>query len=185
METITKFEAAKRQLTVAIQMYFEDGDSVAIHTLACAAREIFEKHCAINKVHRYFDNIKIDFPELEDGEIWAAMNNARNFFKHPDRLGNFESSIELHDEDNKAVILIAAYDCSSIMFKETPEIFINYVTWATATNPRYRTEPYRSFFPELEARFPGLHLIPPEIQKQIGKILVLKKGIEVEGNRPS
>ena len=42
---ITKLEAAHRQLTTAIRLYFDDDDLAAIHTLACAAREIYEKHC--------------------------------------------------------------------------------------------------------------------------------------------
>src|SRR5712692_11716002 len=41
---ITKLEAAHRQLTTAIRMFFADGDAVAVHTLACAAREIYERH---------------------------------------------------------------------------------------------------------------------------------------------
>jgi hypothetical protein len=43
--TITKLEAANRQLCTAIRMFFADDDAVAVHTLACAAREIYEKHC--------------------------------------------------------------------------------------------------------------------------------------------
>jgi hypothetical protein len=40
-QTISKADAANRQLTVAIRMYLNGGDMVAIHTLA-RAREIYE-----------------------------------------------------------------------------------------------------------------------------------------------
>jgi hypothetical protein len=43
--TISKLEAANRQLCTAIRMFFSDDNAVAVHTLACAAREIYEKHC--------------------------------------------------------------------------------------------------------------------------------------------
>jgi hypothetical protein len=38
--TISKFDAARRQLNTAITLWFADGDPVAIHTLAYAAYEI-------------------------------------------------------------------------------------------------------------------------------------------------
>src|SRR5271165_3353782 len=41
--TITKFEAARRQLGTAIVLWFSDDDPVSIHTLACAAYEIIHK----------------------------------------------------------------------------------------------------------------------------------------------
>jgi hypothetical protein len=41
---ITKLEAARRQLRVAISLWFQDGDEVSIHTLACTAHEIINAH---------------------------------------------------------------------------------------------------------------------------------------------
>jgi hypothetical protein len=38
-------------------MYFDDDDLAAIHTLACAAREIYEKHCEAQGVERKFEQI--------------------------------------------------------------------------------------------------------------------------------
>jgi hypothetical protein len=38
--TITKLEAARRQLGTAIVLWFNDDDPVSIHTLVCAAYEI-------------------------------------------------------------------------------------------------------------------------------------------------
>jgi hypothetical protein len=38
--TVTKLEAAQRQLRTAIRLWFEGGDPVSIHTLAFAAYEI-------------------------------------------------------------------------------------------------------------------------------------------------
>ncbi|MGA7882424.1 MAG: hypothetical protein WCD63_16300 [Terrimicrobiaceae bacterium] len=33
---VTKLESARRQLRVALSLWFQDGDEIAIHALACA-----------------------------------------------------------------------------------------------------------------------------------------------------
>ena len=39
--TVTKLEAASRQLDTAIRLFFSGGDAVSIHTLAAAAFNVF------------------------------------------------------------------------------------------------------------------------------------------------
>jgi hypothetical protein len=78
--TITKLEAANRQLCTAIRMFFADGDAVAVHTLACAAREIYEKHCRIAGRGRMFDFVKSGSPDYAEKQLWNLLNAARNFF---------------------------------------------------------------------------------------------------------
>lgn len=56
--TISKIEAANRQVDIAIRMYMDGGDAVAVHTLACAAREIYEKHCRFAGKDRFYDHIE-------------------------------------------------------------------------------------------------------------------------------
>jgi hypothetical protein len=46
IETVSKLEAANRQLCTAIRMFFADDDAVAVHTLACAAREFMKSTAA-------------------------------------------------------------------------------------------------------------------------------------------
>jgi len=41
-QTVTKLDAAKRQLCTAIRIFFEDYDVVSVYTLAHAALEMFE-----------------------------------------------------------------------------------------------------------------------------------------------
>ena len=40
---ISKLDAAKRQLEMAIKLYFNDDDPISIHTLASASEEILMK----------------------------------------------------------------------------------------------------------------------------------------------
>ena len=41
-EMVTRLEAAERQLRVAIRMFFERKDMIAVHTLAAAALQILD-----------------------------------------------------------------------------------------------------------------------------------------------
>lgn len=82
--TITKLEAARRQLRVAISLWFQNGDEVAIHTLACAAYQIIHD---INR-HRggeelFFDSLVIR-EEYRDQAI-KRFKKEMNFFKHADK----------------------------------------------------------------------------------------------------
>ena len=76
--TITKLEAARRQLRVAISLWFQDGDEVAIHTLACAAHEIIND---INK-HRGGEDLlfnKTVFREEYRDEVIKRFKKEMNF----------------------------------------------------------------------------------------------------------
>jgi predicted HD phosphohydrolase len=81
--TVTKLEAANRQLCAAIRLFFEDADAVSVHTLACAARDIYEKHCVTTNRERMFDVMKQANPNHKEKDIWTILNANRIFFKHP------------------------------------------------------------------------------------------------------
>lgn len=79
--TITKLDAAQRQLRTAIHLWFQDGDPVSIHALLAAAHEI---------IHRLYRNkglvnLMFDSDLLHDesrGYFAKKMKEAPNFFKH-------------------------------------------------------------------------------------------------------
>ncbi|MBI1999436.1 MAG: hypothetical protein HYS74_02165 [Parcubacteria group bacterium] len=82
---ISKLDAAKRQLEIAINLFFRSGDPIAIHTLASAAFKILDdigQKQNIKSVHgQLLDWVK---PEKRD-EVFKAINAAKNFFKHADK----------------------------------------------------------------------------------------------------
>ena len=84
---ISKLDAARRQLEVAIRLYFSNSDPISIHTLSAASYNILRD---INKnlgkdpimlKERFFDNVK---PEHRK-EAQNLINEAENFFKHADK----------------------------------------------------------------------------------------------------
>jgi hypothetical protein len=128
--TITKLEAAQRQLTTAIRMFFADGDPVAVHTLVCAAREIYEKHCRKAGQGRMFDFLQASNPGRAEKELWNLLNAARNFFKHEG--DSLDQSIEFDDTMNDFAILSACTDCATLCSPNQPVEVQAFSIWFVA-----------------------------------------------------
>ena len=67
--TISKLDAAKRQLETYIRLYFHSGDPVAMHTLTAAAfgiiRDLNEKRSGTPTLRdRVFENVKPEQKEI-------------------------------------------------------------------------------------------------------------------------
>ncbi len=81
---ISKLNAARRQLDVAIKLWFADEDEVSVHTLAAAAHQIIHD---INQKkggrELLFDSIVIK--DEYRSEFIAFIKRDMNFFKHADQ----------------------------------------------------------------------------------------------------
>jgi hypothetical protein len=80
--TVTKIDAAKRQLRTAIRLWFEDGDPVSIHALAFAAYEI--AHVVSKKRNRARRELIFDTLMVKDGYRADWNKNIKkhaNFFQ--------------------------------------------------------------------------------------------------------
>lgn len=94
---VSKLDAARRQLEMAVRMYFVKADPVATHTLTCAAHEILtslhiKRGGTPPTMHR--DNPYVrDDPEIRK-EFHHLITEARNFFKHANRAA--EKTLSFH-----------------------------------------------------------------------------------------
>ena len=82
----TKHEAARRQLELAVRLYFNDSDPVSTHTLAGAANELLRdlaKHSGQSPLLKD-QALEIVRPEHRKA-VAAKLQEAQNFFKHADR----------------------------------------------------------------------------------------------------
>jgi hypothetical protein len=83
---ISKLDAARRQLEVAIRLYFSEDDPVSIHTLTAAAHQVISD---INKARGGTPLLKDTILQyVRPGKVEEArrlVNAAANFFKHSDR----------------------------------------------------------------------------------------------------
>lgn len=83
-QTIEKLDAACRQLNTAISLWFNNGDAVSIHTLACSAHQIVHD---INHRNGGRD-LLYDSLVFKEEYRQQAINHLKqhyNFFKHADR----------------------------------------------------------------------------------------------------
>lgn len=80
---VSKIDAARRQLDTAIQLYFNDFDSISIHTLTGAAHGILRNLCRKNNGGSLFDFLEKNFVRTEKiTEFRKSVTKARNHFKH-------------------------------------------------------------------------------------------------------
>jgi hypothetical protein len=78
--TISKLQAAERQLNCAIRLYFADDDLLAVHTLSRAAfRILFDIY-----PERSSDGFDRDLDKFIAELGWRKFNRVTNFLKHAD-----------------------------------------------------------------------------------------------------
>ncbi len=83
--TITKLDAAKRQLSCAIRMFFANEDPVSVYTLGNAAPEIFEGRPSFRSrrksksAYRLFDALRAAYPNLSDQHAWKKSTRQKLF----------------------------------------------------------------------------------------------------------
>jgi hypothetical protein len=179
VSTVTKLGAANRQLCTAVRLFFDEGDPIAIHTLACAAREIYEQHCGKAGVERMLDHIKASNPSHDQKQIMKALNCARNFFKHPG--DSLSDKIEFSDEMNDFVLFAACYDCLMLCKPRQPPEAQAYSLWFLAVKPQplrehssdateiEREHRVAKQLEELDAYWPGLRGATRAEQKRAGR----------------
>jgi hypothetical protein len=103
---IGKLDAARRQLRTAITLWFNDGDPVAIHTLASAAYEVI--HFVSKKRDPYRRDLLFDSDLIKDeyrDAFCSHLKKPANFFKHADRDG--DSVIEFDPSLSTGFMLFA------------------------------------------------------------------------------
>lgn len=132
--TISKLDAAKRQLETVIRLYFSNCDPVSIHTLAAAAYNVIRD---VNKTRGgkkmfakdgFLDYVK----EGHEREVREILNKPENFFKHADR--DSDKSIEFDPTQSEFYIAEACWVYHSLA-GEFPPLFSVYHVWFIASNP--------------------------------------------------
>ena len=137
MTVITKLEGGRRNLAVAIRLFFENGDAVAVHTLSSAAQGVMRdiaRARALEHTSILHDNPMI--PE-ESRKNWVnAVNAPRNFFKHADK--DSTDSLEFNEESNAQVLLDAALVLTQLDDEALLEANV-FLGWFTTKHPELRS----------------------------------------------
>jgi hypothetical protein len=163
---VSNLDAANRQLCTAIRMFFADDDAVAVHTLACAAREIYEKHCGTAGIERMLDYIKESNSSRTQKEIMKILNEPRNFFKHPSK--HPDETIDFSDEMNDFILFTACHDCAMLCTVNQACEVQAYTIWFQAVNPQLHDAGDALLLTD----FPDLETASRVEQKRAGKWLL-------------
>lgn len=83
--TVTKLEAASRQLDTAIRLFFAGDDAISVHTLAVAAANIFADIAEHRNAGVSWRTRTRDDSGLTTAELKRILHEEWNFFKHADR----------------------------------------------------------------------------------------------------
>jgi hypothetical protein len=102
---VTKLDAARRQLELAVELWFFDHDAVSIHTLASAAYQILadlSKHRGMEPMISTREGLKRFIKPGMGKKAFQMFAQAENFFKHADR--DPDDSIEFRPASNEYIL---------------------------------------------------------------------------------
>ena len=112
MPSISKTEAARRQLNVAIRLFFAAEDPIIVHSLASSAANLYadlvEQDTAAESWRKRFGNNG----ELAQRKVKAVLNNAWNFFKHADR--DATKFLDFDEQESELMLFYATLECGEL-----------------------------------------------------------------------
>ena len=129
--TVTKLEAASRQLDTSIRLFFSDGDAVSVHMLAAAAANIFadiaeHKNSGVSWRTRMRDDFNLSQKELK-----KILHDEWNFFKHADNDPN--AALLFNEPVSEDFIFMAVLDCGDL--QPTTCLMQAFQIWYIAARP--------------------------------------------------
>lgn len=179
MSELTKLDVARRQLAVAIRLFFDDRDAVSVYTLAANAWEIIDVLCKRRGVRGLSGETQGRLPEGVSLKRDLVNDPYRNFFKHADR--DPEGKVTgFRDQRNDHVIMLAAEDLLRVTETKLLECQV-FQTWYLAAYPeKIAPEAAGKVLPTLGELLPGLARRPRREQKRIGRTLLRRAGEDAE-----
>lgn len=134
--SLTKMEAARRQLKAAITLWFQGGDAVAVHTLAGAAYQIIHDIC----VAKSAGPLLFDSPLIRDEYRKEAVNLLKhdvNFFKHADKAP--DGTTDFPPATSELFMMGAIWGLQNLALERDVEEKA-YFVWFTIQHPEFLTE---------------------------------------------
>jgi hypothetical protein len=137
---LDKEAVAVRQLDTAIRLLFHGGDVVSVHTLACAAAEVFRDVLNAKGGESWRDAIIAAHPGMEK-QIHQTLARAQNFFKHADK--DPEDELDFDETTNDQTIIVATLEYGELLGLGAPSGRTKITTpmsvfqlWYFAKNPK-------------------------------------------------
>jgi len=129
-----RLDVARRQLGMATYIFIHDLDPVSVHTLACAAREILERLCALSSTASIMNDLA-ENAERSISNIRSLANQYCRAFKHNDPDRNDEELLtRFSDQQNDFLLFIAWSDYRQLTGRMPVEAQALY-SWVEAMYP--------------------------------------------------
>lgn len=157
--TVTKLDAARRQLRTAIELWFFDGEPVSIHVLACSAYQIIHDLNRRMKGPPLLLDADIIKNEFKKDFVRLAKTPA-NFFKHADFRKQKIASIDFNLAASDGFILFAVRGLH-VMGETLNDVESAFMSWTFIHKPHFlKPEGRKVFFKEMPVeRLDELRLI--------------------------
>lgn len=171
MADITKLEAARRQLVTAIRLFFEDGDSVSVYSLAHAAWEVVDAICAHRGLDR-FRALTADANSASEMEIKRVASFGRNCFKHAKE--DPEAVLkDFSDDLNDHVLISATFDYGTVAGTKPVEVQVFQVWYFAAHVEKAVSPEMDKIIDAANRQFPNLAALSRREQKRRGLLVLL------------
>ena len=174
---LSKLDVARRQLAVAIRLFFDDRDPVSVHTLAANAWEIVDVLCTRQRVNSLSGETRGHLAAGRSLKHDLINEPYRNFFEHADR--DPEGTIEgFGDEMNDHVLMLAVEDLLRVEETKLLECQI-FQKWYLAAYPeKIAPGDVERVLPAICEMLPGLVRKSRSEQKKMGRELLRRAGDE-------
>jgi hypothetical protein len=125
---VTKLDAARRQLRLAIRLTFEAGDPCCIHTLAAAAGEVLANLVAANAPGKSWDDLARKATGLTGKQYFDIKHAVANFLKHA--KSDPEGERTIYPIETDGIIFMATMDASVLGPMEMEESLFQLWFWS-------------------------------------------------------
>lgn len=132
--TVSKLDAARRQLETAVVLYFAERDPVSIHTLTAAAYNVLRDIGRARKTSpMLIKEQALAWVQPEHvSSIRKKINEAENFFKHADK--DPEGEIEFSPEQTELLLFDACTQYRTLVGESLPLLML-FSTWFIIHHP--------------------------------------------------
>ena len=148
--TLSKLDAAKRQLETAVNLWFEERDAVSIHTLAAAAHRVAHDVAT----HRGGGAFLLDHDRLagwgyDPKTFKKALRQAETFFKHAENDPHDTYTFSTSQTES---ILASAIECFHGLVSERSPVLALFMGWFHFRHSDTLSEAARDRFAKLLPR---------------------------------
>ena len=150
---VTKLDAAKRQLSTAIDLYFWGGDPVSIRALSEASLEVLcnlSNNIGIesSSLEKFINNA---IPPEKKKEFREALNRTKNFLKHADK--DPEGVLDFNPSGS-SFLMHEAIEIYETLSSELPVRFAAFRVWFRMQHPEiYKGDPLEKKVEYLQKEF--------------------------------